>query len=283
MSDVLSSEAEAFIRAANVAGLKLPGAIVEQLERLEELKTRKGSIPQPSRVPPKSELLANGVSLDKVTAESARLEAEARELRELHDAAWKAQALVMRQVSILVAQEREGLMLALRPIVTALVEQARPLAEELEPFAPKYSTGDIIRRATAGQIEAWRKAEEAEARFGAVLSAWRNAFNATARLGGHSSPAQVAGFDPRWVDQAHYFWACPERVAEPRLNGTWYAPNASRPSAIRPTLLGVACERPDAGFRLALVRELSELYRTGERDVQTPSGGWRFKTMPMAS
>jgi hypothetical protein len=281
VDNVLSSEADGFIRVANLAGLELPATITEQLDRLESLGAERARLTRPEPVPSRTKLLANGVSVDKVSEEYARLDAEARELLELHKAIGEAKSVVARHASILFAQERGNLILAMRPIVTALIDAARPLAESLAPFAPKYDAGAIVRRASTKQVKDWREAEELEAVFGACLAAWRSAWNASTTLGGHPSPEQVRGFDTRWVDQAHYYWSWPDRVLEPRLNGTYYAPYRQSPSVIRPTLLAVACERPECGFRLATVAEMAEMYRTGQRGKQVAGGGMRYDTAPV--
>jgi len=125
------------------------------------------------------------------------------------------------------------------------------------------------------QVEAWREAEELERRFGSCMAAWRAAMNASTSIGGHPSPERVPDFDVRWVTdqmsadgsgqalyggQAHLYWQLPGRVLEPRLNGTYYAPYRSAPSTIQPTVLSVASERPECGFRLATMREMADLY-----------------------
>jgi hypothetical protein len=76
----------------------------------------------------------------------------------------------------------------------------------------------------------------------------------------------VPDFDPRWVDQVNYYWTWGERVLNPRLNGTYYGQHQTAPSVIRPTVLSVAVEREECGFRLATVREMADLYY--ERDAQ---------------
>jgi len=258
--DVLSIEATAMMRASEVAGLKFPPSITIAIEILEGLDAQSANLPKSARVPAPAELVASGTPLNKVGKAHDLLATQERKNEELRETASKARSLPRRKVSRLMAEERDNLILALRPIVTALVEEARPLAEELAPFAPKYDAGTIVRRASLEQIEAWRKAEELERKFGACMAAWRAAFQATSTLGCHASPARVPDFDPRWVDQANYYWTWPERVREPRLNGTYYGQYRTAPSTIQPTVLSVACERPECGFRLATVREMAELY-----------------------
>jgi hypothetical protein len=258
--DILSTEATAFMRAAEVVGLELPATIKEATAALVSLDEQIGKLPAPEKVPSPASLVADGTPLDKVGKEHERRVAKERQKAELRKTAQEARSLARRTVSIRVAQEREGLIRALNPIVVALIEEARPLAELLAPFAPKYEAGTIVRKASMEQVEAWRASEELERKFGVCMAAWRAGFGATTRLGGHKSPAHMPGFDVRNVNQAHYYWEWPERVLNPRLNGTYYAAHRGAPSTIQPTVLSVACERPECGFRLATVREMADLY-----------------------
>lgn len=260
MSDVLTKEADAFLRVAEVAGLELPASITEPAGVLSRVETERGALPTPEQVPTLAQIIAGGTPPDKAQNEHDRLLMEAKKAKELRAAAWSALGLAARQVSIAVAQERDNLIHGMRPIVTDLIERARPLAEALAPFAPKYDAAVIVRHASMEQVEAWRESEELERRFGACLSAWRAAWNATTTPGGHKSPAVVRDFDVRTADQASYYWQMPERVLEPRLNGTYYAPHHSAPARIQPTVLAVACERPECEFTLKTVREVADEY-----------------------
>ncbi len=267
--DVLSTEATAFLRAADVAGLELPDAIAEAAAVMARLEVERKALPVPEPVPSLSALIASGVAPDKAQKEREKLMVAARQAEELRKATWKAYGAACRKVSILVAEERDTLIHGLRPITTALIEKARPLAETLAPFAPKYDAGTIVRHASMEQVEAWREAEELERQFGACLAAWRAAFNSCIVHGGHKSPARVEGFDHRDVEQAHYYWTWPERVLEPRLNGTYYGnPNSSFPSRINPTVLAVACERPECGFRLATMTEVAEIFYAANEEAR---------------
>jgi hypothetical protein len=276
--EILSNEAAAMMRAADLAGLELPDPIKEAVAVVESLEAQIAELPRPEQVPPPARLVADGTPLDKVGKEHARLVAKEKEKAELRDTAAKARDLARRKVSVLMAQERDNLIHALRPIVTALVEEARPLAEALAPYAPKYDAGTIVRHATVEQIEAWRAAEELERKFGACMAAWRAAWSDTTRQGGHPSPARVPDFDVRSVDQAHWYWTWAERVLNPRLNGTYYPPHRLAPSTIQPTVLAVACERPEAGFRLATVHEIADLYyaQNAEARVEKTNRERRF-------
>jgi len=135
--DILTQEATAWLRAADVAGLELPDTIKEAAEVMARLEVERKALPAPGPVPSLAQIIAGGTPPDKAQKEFDRLLAAAKKQKDLNRATWDAYSLACRRVSILVAQERATLIHGLRPIVMGLVEQARPLAETLKPFAPK--------------------------------------------------------------------------------------------------------------------------------------------------
>jgi hypothetical protein len=258
---IVSPEARAFVKASEVAGLELPAHIAEMIDRRAGLDAEYEKLPAPAPVPTKTELVANGTPVAKVDAEWERAALKAKNAKELRAAVHQARGALEGRISRELALERDDLILAMRPLVTDLIEKARPLAESLKRFAPKYDPQAIVRQATLEQIEDWRAAQELEERFEALVGAWRQAFGNSTRNGGHPSrDTSNRAFDPRWVPQAAWFWTWPERVLEPRLNGTHYAVGRTGPSPIRPTLLAVAAERPECEFRLATIHEVAALF-----------------------
>jgi hypothetical protein len=257
--DIVTQEALAWMRAADVAGVELPDEVQEARERLEKIDGEIAALPKPSKVPTAAQMVAEGVALKDVGVEAQKLADEAARLEETHRVARAAQHVARRTLSRLVAEQRDALIVGARTVVRALVDEARPHAEALAPFAPKYDAGAIVRRAEQKQIKAWREAEELERRFGSIMAAWRSSFKATNARGSFASPSKVSGFDVRWMDQVHRYWERPEVVGNPRLNGT-HLGRRGYPLAIEPTVLGVASEPAEAGFRLCTMRELKELY-----------------------
>lgn len=262
MDIVLTTEAGAWLRAADVAGAGLPDDIEEARANLERLEAEVRALAPVGKVPTTAELAASGLSLEQATEERARLAEEAERRREAHEAARPALAIARDRLSRLVAERRDELIVGIRPLLTALVDEARPYAETLAPFAPKHDAGAIVRRGKPEHLKAYQAAAELETRFGAVMAAWRASFQASTRQGGLPSPSKVPGFDPREVDQAHRFWERPELVANERLNGTHLNPYG-RPTPIEPTVLSVANEPAEAGFRLATLRELRDVSEAG--------------------
>lgn len=262
--DIVSQEALAWLRAHDVAGVELPDSIIEARSALEKVDGELAALPQPSKVPGPAELVAAGVPLEEATDESDRIAEEARRREETQKLAVSARNVARRTLSRLVAEQRFALVLGVRPLVTALVDEARPHAGELAQFAPGYDPGAIVRKATPKQLKAFQAAEELERKFGAIMAAWRASFKAAARRGGHAGDRGPAGFDLRWVEQAYRYWGAPEWVKNPRLNGT-HKNQRGYEVPIQPTVLGVASEPEEAGFRLAAVDELHELHEAARR------------------
>lgn len=261
--EIVDLEPAAWLRAADVAGVQLPADIVEARERLRTIDEEYGQLATPAPMPTASELVADGTPLDEAASKVEELTVEARRLAEKHRVASEALWLARRRINEAVAQHRDGLIVeCARPVVTALVEQARPLADLLTEFAPEYAPQSIVRNASPDQIEAWRAAQALELELGAVLAAWRRSMKTNRRTGGQASPAKLfPAFDGRWVPEAYHFWTVPEHVTDPKLGGRALDARG-RVVRIRPTVLGVAAEPPEAGFRLAAEYELKAIHDT---------------------
>ena len=254
--DIVSTEATAWLRAADTAGVELPSEVKEARERLEKVDGELAALPKPTPAPTPEALVASGVPLDKATDESERLAREAELLAETYRVARGAQDQCRRAVNRAVVAHRDELVLGIRPLVTAIIEEARPHASELEPFAPEYAAAALMRRASAKQLKAFQKADELEAKFGVLISAWRASFKAHAKRAG--------AFDVREVDQSRWYWENPAIVGNDALNGQ----RRNRYGVtirIQPTVLGVASEPAEAGFRLATLDELEEIYAVAHR------------------
>jgi hypothetical protein len=265
--EIVTQEVTAWLRAEEVAGVTLPAPVANEAANLARIEAELATLPSSAEIPTAAQLVANdGMGLAEAATEVERITAEAMRARETYRTAAKARDLARARLNRAAAEHREAIIVEhLRPVMAELVTEARPLAATLAPFHPRFDDGTIDRKATPVQIKAWRASLEMEGRFGAGIAAWRASHKATLRMGGLASPAQVRRFDPRWLEPASYlFWSAPEYVANPALNGTLFD-RYGRPVAIRPTLLGVASEPEEAGFRLPTVRELHELYVALER------------------
>lgn len=252
---VESSATKAWMRAAETVGVELPEEVATAFARLASVKAQTEALPKPVEPPKAPDLVAEGMPLDEAQAEVARLTAEETKKAEARKIVRSGLELARANANRAVDHGGgEALILNLRPVVDALVENARPLASQLQEFAPKYDAGSIVRRANTKQIAAWRKAEELEGIFGDCMAAWRGQFKAGTK------EIRSTGFDVRWVEQVHYYWERPEYVGNPRLNGT-HLTGHGYPIAIQPTLLGVASEPEEAGFRLISRGELAEVYQ----------------------
>jgi hypothetical protein len=256
----LSPAAKQLIVAHHTAGLPLPDAMLEKLAGLQKVASELAALPEPERVPTQAALIAAGTPVAKAAAEHEKRLARAAELRKTRSQGGAALGLLNRQVSLLEAEARPELIVSLRPLVDALISKARPLVELLEPFAPKYEAGAIIRHASMEQVEAWRESEVLEARFKALVSYWQAAWNATTSRGGHRSGDHVEGFDSRWIDHGYLCWEWPERVLDARAAGRWYDQYRTAPSPPQFSLMTVAAERPECGFILRTQQELAAVY-----------------------
>ena len=276
--DVLTTEARRWDAASEITGLALPTGLREALDVHAGHEARTAALPRrPERPPTIAQLIAGGAEPEKAQQDHDKALAEFARAKELSEAVWQARSLAARRASIACAGSREELILSIRPLVTAIVEAAVPLAAVLAPFAPDYKAEVLVRHADPDQTEAYRDALELERRFEALVAAWRSSMAASMQPGGHPGPEgrilvvrgpETRGtprqaFDARWVSQRHYYWANPARIGNPRLDGTYY--DRGHVADIRPDLLAVAREPKlaEAGFRLATMRELADLYETG--------------------
>jgi hypothetical protein len=279
--DVLSTAASRAIEAHTVAGLPLPEAMQEKMDRLDRLAAELKSLPQPEPVPTEAALIAAGTPVDKSAKEHERLLTRAAQLRKTRSEANAAIGTLNRQLSLIEAEERPSLIVAMRPLVDELIGKARPLVEILKPYAPRYEAGAIVRHASMEQVEAWRESEVLEARFKALVAYWKAAWNATTTRGGYRTTDHVEGFDHRWPDHGYLAWAWPERVLDARAAGRWYAQHASAPSPPQFSLMTVAAERPEAGFILRTQQEYAAVYyeqdekARAERDARQRRRGVR--------
>jgi hypothetical protein len=210
------------------------------------------------RPPTAAELVASGVPLDKASKEVERLKTDEARKAETRRVATDARTLARRRLNLTVAAHRDVLVESVRPPVSDLVDKARPFAAVLEEFAPDYPPAVLMRKATPEQVEAFQKADELEARFGAVMAAWRASFKAAANTAG--------AFDVRDVGAEHRFWANPGAVSNPALNGTALN-RRGYPVVPQPTVLTVAREPEEAGFRLAALSEVEAVFTKGRADL----------------
>jgi hypothetical protein len=158
-------------------------------ERLETIEGELAALGGPLDVSTPAELIAAGMPLEKAQAEAAKSTKKAAELEALHRSAREGRDGARFNLNRTVAAHRDELVLGIRPLVTSLVDEARPHAETLAPFAPTYSPGDILSRGDAASLEAWQAAQELE------------------RMSGFSSPRGGLASKPRSASPA-LAWTC---------------------------------------------------------------------------
>jgi hypothetical protein len=268
MEGYLSNEARAWIRAVEVAGVLLTPDVSARLERLAEVEAQAAGLPAPVEVPGVAELVASGTPLEKAYAEVERIAtAEAKKAEQREDVE-KAAELVRTGISRAVREDREGLILSLRPVVAELIEEARPHAATLEPFAPGYSAADVTHRGEPRHLKAFQAAAELERTFGACMAAWRSSYQSDA-IYQHPSTQGL-----REVAPVHCYFANPgavrdEALAGRKLNRRGY------PMAPAPTVLNVAREDAEVGFRLGTTPEILEAgarQQQAEREARQATG-----------
>jgi len=245
----LSNEARAWMRAAEVAGAPLTPDVSARLERLADVEEQAAALPAPVEVPGVAELVATGTPLEKAYTEAERLAtAEARKA-EQRKVVQEALDIARNGINRAVREDREGLILSLRPTVTELIDEARPLAATLEPFAPGYSSADIVRRGEPRHLKAFQAAAELEQKFGACMAAWRSSYQNDATFQ-HPSTAGLKEVAP-----VRRYFANPgavrdEALAGKKLNRRGY------PIAPAPTVLSVAREDAAVEFRVGSTPEI---------------------------
>ncbi len=255
--DIISNEARALMRAVEVAGVELPDHIAEAVARLEHTEAQMATL-GPATVPSAAELVAGGMDLDKATKEVARLQKKADDEAEGRRVVATARGLARRDLSRLVGLGRDDVIVAMRPTVDAIIAEARPLAQVLERFAPKYAAGDVAYQATPDELVAWQAAVELERRFGACIAYWRAAWKSATTRGGYNGLDGEAAQVPYVLR----YWRHPELVTDPALDGS-RRKRYGAPADLKPTVLGPAsgsawrpCSRP-----------------WGSRDVRDKGGG----------
>lgn len=266
--NLLSTAADAWIRAADKAGYVLPKEVQEARDRLNAAEAELVKLGPPVEpVNPTKLVVDRGMDLAEAMAEHERvLAAQGEWVKAKHVL---SSVIYGRRTALnrAVKEHRDEMILGIRPLVTALVDEAREHAETLAPFAPRYAAEDIVRNGSPKTLKAYQAAAEIESRFGTLMAAWRPSFKEAV------DAPRPSGFDYRWVDQVHLYWSDPSLVTNPRLNGTYYAPNRGAPSAIQPTVLACACEPASAGFRLAVLDELEERWKAEQAAQRAEFGG----------
>jgi hypothetical protein len=253
---VLSQEAVAWLRAAEEEGVVLPGPVQEAREQLDAIEADLAALPVAAeRTPSAASLMVAGMPAAKAQAEAEKLEDKAAKAAEIRRRAQEVRDVARLRVERAVAAHREELMVGLRPLVTALVEECRPAAAQLRAYAPAYFSADLLGSGTPEDLAAYQAASVIEARLGRLIAAYRASFKAaTAPTNPHRPIADV-----RDVAQVHQWWENPELVSNPALNGTKLS-RRGQPVPIQPTALGVSSEPAEAGFRMALPSELAAIF-----------------------
>jgi hypothetical protein len=257
--EIVNQDAESWLRAHEVAGVELPGDIIEARDNLARVEEERAALPG-VEIPKPARLVSEGLSLEEATATVQKAESEAARWAESRDIVTTARDIARTRLNRLVKEHRDDLIVGARPVVDAIIEQARPLSATLADFAPDYPPAALVRKGNAKQLTAYQKSEELEGKFGTIMAAHRASMKAAGR-GGQPHCDLIRGARP--VDK---FWANPGLVVSNRLNGT-RRNQFGKLVAIQPRVLSVAAEDPEAGFRLASVQDLIEVEKAARHAV----------------
>jgi hypothetical protein len=260
----LNLESEALIRARDVAGLKLPADVQAKAERVVELQAQMDALPAPAEAADASAMVRDGLPLKEAMDRTKALDGEAARATEARAVVELALAGATAQFNLIVDGAREELVVGLRPVLDAIVDECRPHAATLADYTPNYSANALLSSGTEAHLKAFQKAKVLEAKFGALMSYWRNAFAK------QTAVAMSMPFDYRWVRPVHQFFTNPSAVLNDKLAGRELN-RRGYPVEINPTVLAVASESPDVGFRLATVADLRQVWEAmsqAERNAQ---------------
>jgi hypothetical protein len=267
----VSHEAEAYLRAKYEAGLKLPKTVQDRADALTNVETQVAQLARPEEVPHAATLAASeGLTLPKAYARVEELERERERLTELQRIGQTALDSARAQLTLAVVEHRDEMMLSLWPVMTRLIKEARPLAEVLRPFMPNLSANAIVNEGEPKHLKAFQKAVALEKAFGSCMGAWRSSFQEARQV--------PYAFDVRHMNEAYHVFTHPDRVRNDLLAGR--ARN-KRGYVMAPqvTILALASEGDDIGFRPALVSEVEDLFQVqteNERNAEIAAGGVAF-------
>jgi hypothetical protein len=231
----------------------LPAAVQEAADRLAKVEGELDALGgMPEVTSAESLMTGEGMALVKAQAEHRKQAEKAAKWTEARLIGQGEAAAARLNLNRVMAAHRDELILSIRPLVSALVEQARPEAETLARIHPNFAPGDIVHQGGPEHLLAFQAATVLERTFGLLVSAWRYSL----REENYRSQGRVDVAD---VPQASLYWSNPGAVACDRLNGTRMN-RFGQLTKIEPTLLLVASEPAEAGFRLASIPELIEVH-----------------------
>lgn len=231
------------------AGVDLPEQLLDLFAEADRLAAELAELEHPAAAAPSPvhAVLAgrNAGDAQHAAAQAATAGADLEQQRQTLRA---AADIVDTRIRRWIDANRDALIVEhLRPAVEQLLADARPLAVELERFAPAFDPATIAGAATAEQLEAWRRSRELAERFAVLLEAWRRSWQlATASQGGRQAPGYLRPDAPGGL----HAWERPRSVDDVNVR-----------DGRNVELLAVVRYADVGGYRLAGIREVVDLDR----------------------
>ena len=246
--------------AADEGGLTLPARIVSLRAEHEAADKALRALERPDEPTSPERLVGQGWSPGEAMAEADRRHAAIASWRREHDVLAAVRSHKANALNRAVAEDVEDLVMLARPVVTEIVEAARPLIPKLARFAPGYEPERIVAKATSVELKAYQALMALQVRFDAIHKAWAGSYVTPARVNRTyeaSNAPSTFSWSAAEMPVEFFYWAEPSLVANPRLNGQALS-RSGRPLPLSTSLLLIAAEDPEAGYRLAVFPELRE-------------------------
>ena len=121
----------------------------------------------------------------------------------------------------------------------------------------------VVAKATAKELRAYQAVMALQARFDVIHKAWTGSYMTPARVrvvGEVSNAKGQFSWQAMDMGKEFFYWDEPALVGNPRLNGQMLS-RTGRPAPVSTSLLLIAAEPEDAGYRLATFDDLRQRAR----------------------
>lgn len=254
----LETEALSWLEAHDVGGAPLTPEIAEARREWDEADKAVRALVKPDDPVSASKLVAQGWTVEDAEAEVDARYRAALDWKRRRETLIEVRSFKARALNLAVVSSLEEIVLAARPTVTKIVDDARPQVEKILRFGPVFDTETIVAKASAAELRAYQAVLALQTRLDSITRAWARSYVTPLRISKVHEVSHSAGrfgWAASDVAQERYYWDAPELVREPRLNGQALSRRGSKlpPST---SLLLIAQEEPAAGFRLAVFGDL---------------------------
>ena len=266
---------EKLIREAGVH-IALPAPVQANLDRLDDLRAQKRELEAVSPVDAVSAIVRGKPALEAVLERrnaDADRDAHAEALQSLNQAIDAIANISMGHLVRATTATAEAFIAGpLREKFTAMVDNARPAAEALAKYAPRFDTDQILKTADPKAIKLFQATVADAVSFDVLYGYWFQLLSALlpGRAGGkHGTYAQAGWLLPPDARVGGVMvWAHPEHVTDDIVRGRYLRTNPSdRNDAYEAlvNLLAVAAQPPQGEFRLCTPPELLAAFNAQTR------------------